>query len=85
METVSQKPEAKKVEAKEEYELSHSAVARIVKKSGADRIGADAVDAIRALTEEYIAEVTKRALAAANHAGRKVIRPEDVEFIVGTE
>jgi histone H3/H4 len=38
-----------------------------------------------AKAEEFIAELTKEAVAAANHAGRKVIRAEDIDFVTGAE
>jgi histone H3/H4 len=64
-------------------ELSRAAVARIVKKNGVERIGPDAVEAILAKTEVYVGELTKKAMAAASHAGRKIIRKEDIDFIAG--
>jgi histone H3/H4 len=76
MEKPAVKPAAK------EYELSHSAVARIVKKNGVARIGPDAVDVIRGKAEEYIGQLTKKAQAAATHASRKIIRTEDVQFVL---
>lgn len=71
--------EAKQAEKK--YELSHSAVARLIKKNGVERVGPEAVDAIREKTEAYVGELTKKAMAAAQHAGRKIVRAEDVTFV----
>ena len=65
------------------FDLSRSAVARVVRKNGVDRIGKDAVDAIRAKAEEYIGNLTKSAYAAAQHAKRKVIRAEDIAYVTG--
>jgi len=61
--------------------ISAAAAARIAKKNGATKVGKEAAVVMAAKAEEFIAELTKEAVAAANHAGRKVIRAEDVEFV----
>lgn len=61
--------------------ITAAAAARIAKKNGATKIGKDAAMAIAKKAEDYIAKVTKEAVAAANHAGRKVIRVEDIDFV----
>lgn len=63
------------------FDLSRAAVARIAKKNGAERVGKGAVDALTDLAERYIGEITKKAVGAAEHAGRKMIRETDVAFV----
>lgn len=61
--------------------ISAAAAARIAKKYGASKIGKDAALAMAVQAEEYLAALTKDAVAAANHAGRKVVRVEDIKFV----
>jgi histone H3/H4 len=61
-------------------DLPLAAVVRIAKKSGAERVGSDAAAALIAQSEEYIAELVKKANKFAMHAGRKTIKEEDVEL-----
>ena len=61
--------------------ISAAAAARIAKKNGASKVGKEASIAMAKKAEEFLAVLTKKAVAAANHAGRKVIRVEDVNFV----
>jgi histone H3/H4 len=61
--------------------ISAAAAARVAKKNGASKVGKDASIAMAKKAEEYLAALTKKAVAAANHAGRKVIRVEDINFV----
>jgi histone H3/H4 len=61
--------------------ISAASAARIAKKNGATKVGKEAAQALASKAESLIADLTKQAVAAANHAGRKVIRAEDVEFV----
>jgi DNA-binding protein len=65
--------------------ISAAAAARIAKKNGATKVGKEAALAMAKKAEDFLAKVTKDAVAAANHAGRKVIRAEDVVFVTKTE
>jgi len=75
-----------KVEAKPKAEprsaISAAAAARIAKQNGATKVGKEAAIAMAAKAEDFLAKLTKEAVAAANHAGRKVIRAEDVNFVM---
>jgi len=62
--------------------ISAAAAARIAKKNGASKVGKEASLAMAKKAEVFLAELTKKAVSAANHAGRKVIRIEDIEFAV---
>lgn len=62
--------------------ITAAAAARIAKKNGAAKIGKEAALVMAKKAEEFIAKTTKDAVAVANHAGRKVIRAEDIDFVV---
>lgn len=61
-------------------DLPIAAVARVAKKSGAERIGSDASALLVQKTEEYIAKLVKDANKLASHAGRKTLKEEDIEM-----
>jgi DNA-binding protein len=65
--------------------ISAAAAARIAKKNGANKVGKEASLVMAKKAEEFLAAITKNAVAAANHAGRKVIRAEDIEFVTSSE
>jgi DNA-binding protein len=73
---------AKKAETKKAKSIiSKSAVVKIAKKNGAERIGKDAAIKLAEQAEKFVAELTKKAIAAASHANRKSIRGEDIDFV----
>lgn len=53
---------------------------RLIRRSGADRIGADAGDALAALMESYGVSVAKEAIKLASHAGRKTVTAHDIRM-----
>ncbi|MDD1723547.1 MAG: NFYB/HAP3 family transcription factor subunit [Methanospirillum sp.] len=61
-------------------DLPVAAVARVAKKSGAERIGSDASALLVQKTEEFIAKLVKDANKLASHAGRKTLKEEDIEM-----
>ena len=61
-------------------ELSLSAVERIIKKAGAERISADATETLAALMEEYGGYLAKEAKKMSDHAGRKTLRGSDIKM-----
>jgi histone H3/H4 len=61
-------------------ELSRAAVERIMKKSGAGRISADATETLTAFMEEYGIFLAKEAKKMSDHAGRKTVRGSDVRM-----
>ena len=74
------KAEPKKADKKKSI-ISKSAIVKLAKKNGAERIGKDAVVKMVEHVEKYVAELTKKAIAAASHANRKSIRGEDIDFV----
>lgn len=61
-------------------ELSQAAVERIIKKSGGERVSADATETLVELMEEYGAFLAKEAKKMSDHAGRKTIRGSDIRM-----
>ena len=64
------------------HALPLSAVSRIAKSNGVERIGRDAIEALAARTEEYTARIAKKATEMAAHAGRKTLKAEDIDIAV---
>lgn len=61
-------------------ELSQAAVERIIKKSGGERVSADATETLTELMEEYGAFLAKEAKKMSDHAGRKTVRGSDIRM-----
>jgi histone H3/H4 len=61
-------------------ELSHSAVERIMKKAGAERVSADATETLIVLMEEYGMFLSREAKKMSDHAGRKTLRGSDIRM-----
>lgn len=76
----AKKASSKKPEGRKSF-ISRSAIVKIAKKNGAERIGKDAIIKLVEVTEKYVAEVTKKSIGAAAHANRKSVRGEDVAFV----
>ena len=61
-------------------ELGLSAMYRILKKSGAERVSDESAIELRRVIEEIAEAVAKNAVDLANHAGRKTVKAEDVKL-----
>ena len=61
-------------------ELSQAAVERIIKKAGAERVSADATEALAQLMEDYGIFLAKEAKKMSDHAGRKTMRGSDIHM-----
>ena len=61
-------------------ELGLSAMYRILKKSGAQRVSDESADELRRVVEEIAEAIAKNAVEDANHAGRKTVKAEDVKL-----
>ncbi|WOV93141.1 MAG: histone family protein [Candidatus Nitrosoabyssus spongiisocia] len=53
---------------------------RILKKAGANRVSDEATDELRNVIDEVSANVAKRTVELATHAGRKTVKAEDVKI-----
>ena len=61
-------------------ELGLSAMYRILKKSGAERVSDESANELRRVTEEIAERIAKSAVDMSSHAGRKTVKAEDVKL-----
>ena len=61
-------------------ELGLSAMYRILKKSGAERVSVESATELRRVTEEIAEIIAKSAVDMSSHAGRKTVKAEDVKL-----
>jgi len=61
-------------------ELGLSAMYRILKKSGAQRVSDESAIELRRVVEEIAEAIAKNAVEDANHAGRKTVKADDVKL-----
>ena len=61
-------------------ELGLSAMYRILKKSGAERVSDESVDELRRIIEDIAVEIAKSAVDMTKHARRKTVKSEDVKL-----
>lgn len=61
-------------------ELGISAMYRILKKAGAERVSDESAEELRAIIEELANNIAKSAVDMALHAGRKTIKAEDIKL-----
>ena len=61
-------------------ELGLSAMYRILKKSGAQRVSDESAEELRRIIEEIATVIAKNAVEMSIHAGRKTVRSEDVKL-----
>ncbi len=61
-------------------ELGLSAMYRILKKSGAERVSDESANELRRVIEEIAEAIAKNAVDMSNHAKRKTVKAEDVKL-----
>ena len=61
-------------------ELGMSAMYRILKKAGAERVSDESADELRRTIESIAEDIAKNAVDMASHAGRKTVKGEDVKL-----
>lgn len=61
-------------------ELGISAMYRILKKAGAERVSDESAEELRRIIEELTNNIAKSAVDMALHAGRKTIKAEDIKL-----
>ena len=61
-------------------ELGLSAMYRILKKSGAERVSDESANELRRVIEEIAETIAKTAIDMSSHAGRKTVKAEDVKL-----
>ena len=61
-------------------ELGLSAMYRILKKSGAQRVSDESANELRRVIEEIAEAIAKNAVEMSSHAGRKTVKADDVKL-----
>ena len=61
-------------------DLGVSAMYRILKKAGAERVSDESADELRRVIEDIAADIAKNAVDMSKHAGRKTVKGEDVKL-----
>lgn len=61
-------------------ELGLSAMYRILKKAGAERVSDESADELRRVIEDMADNIAKSAVEMAGHANRKTVKGEDVKL-----
>ena len=61
-------------------DLGVSAMYRILKKAGAERVSDESADELRRILEDIAIEIAKNAVEMSKHAGRKTVKAEDVKL-----
>ena len=61
-------------------ELGLSAMYRILKKSGAERVSGESANELRRVIDEIAEAIAKNAVEDANHAGRKTVKADDIKL-----
>jgi len=63
-------------------EIPASAIYRIFKRAGAERVGEDAINEMEKFLEEYGLKVANQSVLLASHAGRKTVKSEDIKLSI---
>jgi histone H3/H4 len=63
-------------------ELPLAPIDRLVRKAGAERVSAEAVEKLREVLEDYAISVARKAVDIAKHAGRKTVKVDDIKLAV---
>ena len=70
----------RKFESMKSSELGLSAMYRILKKAGANRVSDESADELRRVIEDVASNIAKNAVDMSTHAGRKTVKAEDIKL-----
>ena len=62
--------------------IPKASVKRIIQDAGAERVSADAVDALVEYLEDYAEETAEKAVTYAKYAKRKTVKAEDIALAI---
>ncbi len=60
--------------------MAISAIDRLMRKAGAERVSDEASEALREVLETLALEIARDAVALAKHAGRKTVNSDDIKM-----
>ena len=61
-------------------DLGVSAMYRILKKAGAERVSDESTEELRRVLEDIGTEIARNAVDMSKHAGRKTVKAEDIKL-----
>ncbi|VVC04047.1 Archaeal histone A [Candidatus Burarchaeum australiense] len=61
-------------------ELPQSAVERLIRKAGAERVSEEASHSLTRILEDMAAGISVKAIRLAKHAGRKTVTADDIKL-----
>lgn len=67
---------------KKNYEIPLAPIDRILHQEGAERVSEEAAETLRDFLERLAREIARESVALAQHADRKTVTKEDVEFAI---
>ena len=70
----------RKIKSMKSSELGLSAMYRILKKAGAERVSDESADELRRVVEDLATDIAQSAVDMTSHAGRKTVKAEDVKL-----
>jgi len=65
-----------------ENKIPLAVINRIAKAAGAQRVSSDCAAMIQEVAVDFIEDLAGKAVAAANHAGRKTVKGSDVKAVM---
>jgi histone H3/H4 len=60
--------------------FANARVEKVIRKAGAHRVSADAIDALNEIITDYGTKVAKYAVELARHSGRKTVKENDIRL-----